>query len=120
MHYTEGSVRISRSSLATEPEPWKYEISFTPYAASGYPPACDVVGDEQLKRALCFALGLSEPNLGDSVRTARHVAVVIHHVALTDRLKTLLDTEHRAAAHLAAGGIRNRHSHENSSAAARS
>jgi hypothetical protein len=92
MLYTEGSVRISRRSPSTEPEPWQYEISFAPYAASSFPPARDVVGDEQLTRALRFGLGLSEPGAADSVRTARHVAVVIHHVRLTDALKTLLDT----------------------------
>src|SRR5215472_7968776 len=67
MLHTEGSIRISRRSPETEPEPWRYEISFAPYAASNFPPACDVVGDEQLKRALCFGLGLSEPSLGHSV-----------------------------------------------------
>jgi hypothetical protein len=92
MLHTEGSVRISRRSPETEPEPWRYEISFAPYAALNFPPTYDVVGDEQLRRALCFGLGLSEPSLGHSVRTARHVPVVIHHVALTDELQTLLDT----------------------------
>ena len=42
--------------------------------------------------ALFFGLGLSEPTLGHSVRTARHASVVIHHVTLTDELQTLLDT----------------------------
>jgi hypothetical protein len=88
---TEGYVRICRRSLATEPEPWKYEISFEPYRATSCPSACDVVGDEQLKRALRLGLGLSEPGLADSVRTARHVPVVIHHVRLTDSLKAFLD-----------------------------
>jgi len=92
MLHTEGSVRISRRSPETDPEPWRYEISFAPYAATGFPPARDVVGDEQLERALSFGLGLSEPSLGHSVRTARHASVVIHHVALTDELQTLLDT----------------------------
>ena len=44
--HTEGSVRILRRSQATEPEPWQYEISFAPYAAACFPPACDVVGDD--------------------------------------------------------------------------
>ena len=93
MLYTEGSLRISRRSPATEPEPWKYEISFAPYAAAGFPPARNVIGDEQLTRALRFGLGLSEPGVANSVRTAREIAaVVIHHVRLTDALKTLLDT----------------------------
>src|SRR5882724_4038020 len=93
MDHIEGSLRILRLSHETEPEPWTYEISFAPYAASSFPPACDVVGDEQLKRALRFGLGLSEPGVANSVRTAREItAVVIHHVRLTDALKTLLDT----------------------------
>ena len=90
--HTEGSVRILRRSQATEPEPWQYAISFAPYAAASFPPACDVVGDDQLKRALGFGLGLNEPDLGHSVELAHQGAVVIHHVPLTDELRTLLDT----------------------------
>jgi hypothetical protein len=91
MDRIEGSLRILRLSPETEPEPWTYEISFTPYAASSIPPACDVVGDDQLERALRYGLGLREPHLDRSVQKARHDNVVIHHVHLTDELTTLLD-----------------------------
>ena len=91
MEHIEGSLRILRVSRETEPEPWTYEISFAPYAASSIPPACDVVGDDQLERALHYGLGLSEPSLDRSVQKARHNNVVIHHVQLTDELNTLLD-----------------------------
>jgi hypothetical protein len=91
MDQIEGSLRILRLSHETEPEPWTYEISFAPYAASSIPPACDVVGDDQLERALHYGLGLREPYLDSSVQKARHDNVVIHHVHLTDELKTLLD-----------------------------
>jgi hypothetical protein len=91
MDHIEGSLRIHRLSHETEPEPWTYEISFAPYAASSIPPACDVVGDDQLERALRYGLGLSEPHLDSSVQKARHDNMVIHHVYLTDELKTLLD-----------------------------
>ena len=91
MDHIEGSLRILRRSHETEPEPWRYEISFAPYAASRIPPACDVVGDDQLERALHYGLGLSEPQLDSSLQKARHDNVVIHHVHLTDELKTLLD-----------------------------
>ena len=90
--HTEGAVRILRRSQATEPEPWQYEISFAPYAAASFPSACDVVGDDQLKRALGFGLGLNEPDLCHSVELAHQGVVVIHHVPLTDELRTLLDT----------------------------
>jgi len=90
--HTEGSVRILRRRQVTEPGPWQYEISFAPYAAASFPSACDVVGDDQLRRALCFGLGLSEPDLGHSVELAHQgAAVVIHHIPLTDELKMLLD-----------------------------
>jgi hypothetical protein len=91
MDHIEGSLRILRLSHETEPEPWTYEISFAPYAAATIPPACDVVGDDQLERALHYGLGLREQNLDRSIRKARHDNVVIHHVHLTDELKTLLD-----------------------------
>jgi hypothetical protein len=91
MDHIEGSLRILRLSHQTEPEPWTYEISFVPYATSSIPPACDVVGDDQLERALLYGLGLRELHLGSSVQKARHHNVVIHHVHLTDELKTLLD-----------------------------
>jgi len=91
MEHIEGSVRIHRLNQETESEPWTYEISFAPYAASSIPPARDVVGDHQLERALRYGLDLSEPQLVHSVHTARHANVVIHHVPLTDELKTLLD-----------------------------
>ena len=91
MDHIEGSLRILRLSHETEPEPWTYEISFAPYAASSIPPACDVVGDDQLERALRYGLGLRELTLESSVQKARHDNVVIHHVHLTDELKTLLD-----------------------------
>ena len=42
MDHIEGSLRILRLSHETEPEPWRYEISFAPYVASSCPPACDV------------------------------------------------------------------------------
>ena len=87
----EGSVRVLRLSRESEPEPWTYEISFAPYAASSIPLACDVVGDDQLERAFRYGLGLREPHLADSVQKARHDNVVIHHVHLTDALNTLLD-----------------------------
>lgn len=35
--------------------------------------------------------GLKEPPLDTSVQKARHDNLVIHHVHLTDELKTLLD-----------------------------
>jgi rhodanese-related sulfurtransferase len=92
MDHIEGSLRILRLSQETEPEPWTYEISFVPYAASSIPPACDVVGDNQLERALLYGLGLRAPHLDSSVQKARHDNVVIHHVHLTDDLKTLLIT----------------------------
>src|SRR6185295_7646909 len=91
MDHIEGSLRILRLSHETEPEPWTYEISFAPYAASSIPPACDVLGDDQLERALHYGLGLREPSLDSSVQKARRNNVVIHHVQLTDELKTLLD-----------------------------
>jgi len=91
MDHTDGSLRILRLSGDTEPEPWRYEISITPYAAATIPPACDVVGDDQLGRALRYGLGLREPDLGSSVEKARHDSVVIHHVQLTDELETLFD-----------------------------
>jgi len=91
MDHIEGSLRVVRLSHETEPEPWTYEISFAPYAASSIPPACDVVGDDQLERALRYGLGLREPHLDSSVQKARHDNMVIHHVYLTDELKTLLD-----------------------------
>jgi hypothetical protein len=91
MDHIEGSLRIHRLSHETEPEPWTYEISFVPYATSSIPPACDVVGDDQLERALRYGLGLREPHLDSSVQKARHDNMVIHHVYLTDELKTLLD-----------------------------
>ena len=91
MDHIEGSLRVVRLSHETEPEPWTYEISFAPYAAYSIPPACDVVGDDQLERALRYGLGLREPHLDSSVQKARHDNMVIHHVYLTDELKTLLD-----------------------------
>jgi len=91
MDHIEGSVRILRRSEETEPEPWRYEISFAPYAAATIPPARDVVGDDQLGRALRYGLGLRGPDLDSSVEKARHNSVVIHHVHLTDELMTLLD-----------------------------
>ena len=91
MDRIQGSLRILRLSHETEPEPWTYEISFAPYAASRIPPACDVVGDDQLERALHYGLGLRDSHLDRSVQKARHDNLVIHHVHLTDELKTLLD-----------------------------
>jgi hypothetical protein len=91
MSHTEGSLRILRLSRDAEPEPWTYEISFTPYATSEFPPARYVVGDDQLGRALRYGLGLRGPGLESSVGKARHHNVVIHHVQFTDELKTLLD-----------------------------
>jgi hypothetical protein len=91
MDHIEGSLRILRLSGETEPEPWRYEISFAPYTAATIPLACDVVGDDQLGRALRYGLGLREPDLDSSVEKARHNSVIIHHVQLTDELKTLLD-----------------------------
>ena len=91
MRNFEGSLRINRLSPATEPEPWTYEISFAPYATATFPPARDVVGDAQLARALHYGLGIGDPQLSHSVNTARQATLVIHHVALTDGLKTLLD-----------------------------
>jgi len=91
MDHIEGSLRILRLSHETEPEPWRYEISFAPYVASSFPPARDVVGDDQLERALRYGLGLRALSLESSVQKARHDNVVIHHVHLTDELKTLLD-----------------------------
>jgi hypothetical protein len=91
MDHIEGSLRILRLSHETEPEPWTYEISFAPYAASRIPPACAVLGDDQLARALHYGLGLREPIVDSSVQKARRDNLVIHHVHLTDELKTLLD-----------------------------
>jgi hypothetical protein len=91
MDRIEGSLRILRLSHETEPEPWTYEISFAPYAASSIPPACDVIGDDQLERALHYGLGLTDSYLDRSVQKARYDNLVIHHVRLTDELKTLLD-----------------------------
>src|SRR3982074_3525308 len=91
MDHIEGSLRIHRLSHETEPEPWTYEISFAPYAASNIPPACDVVGADQLERALRLGFGLGEPPPDSSVQKARHDNMVIHHVYLTGELKTLLD-----------------------------
>ena len=91
MRYLEGSLRIHRLSPATEPEPWTYKISFSPYANATFSPARDVVGDGQLARALHYGLGIGEPQLAHSVDTARQATLVIHHVALTDGLKALLD-----------------------------
>jgi hypothetical protein len=71
MDHIEGSLRVHRLSHETEPEPWTYEISFAPYAASSILPACDVVGDDQLERALRYGLGLREPHLDSSVQKAR-------------------------------------------------
>src|SRR5713226_6549226 len=68
MDHIEGSLRVVRLSHETEPEPWTYEISFAPYAASSIPPACDVVGDDQLEWALRYGLGLREPHLDRSSR----------------------------------------------------
>src|SRR5437667_11710530 len=90
MDHIEGSLRILRLSHKTEPEPWTYEISFAPYAASSIPPACDVVGDDQLERALRYGLGLREPHLYSSMQKASHDHRVIHHVYLTDALNTPL------------------------------
>ncbi len=72
MDHIEGSLRVVRLSHETEPERWTYEISFAPYAASSIPPACDVVGDDQLERALRYGLGLREPHLDSSVQKAGH------------------------------------------------
>ena len=88
--YTEGSLRILRVSYETEPEPWTYELSFTPYGASDMPPPCDVIGDLQLERALRPGIGLPEHNLRESVKRARHGAVVMHHVRMTDDLMRAL------------------------------
>jgi hypothetical protein len=85
----EGSLRVLRISRETEPEPWTYEISFAPYNASNIPPACDVRGDAQLGRALRYGLGLNDARLDDSVLKARQDSLVVHHVLLTDALRTL-------------------------------
>jgi|SRR2546425_11347335 len=92
MNHLEGSLRIQRLSRETESEPWRYEISFAPYAAEHIPPACDVVGDGQLERALRYGLDLNEPDIDRSIQKARHDPVVIHHVHLTDALQTLMET----------------------------
>ena len=91
MDHIEGSLRILRISRDTEVEPWTYEISFAPYGSTVIPPACDVVGDAQLEWALRYGLGLNDAHVDDSVQKARHDSVVVHHVRLTDELKTLLD-----------------------------
>jgi hypothetical protein len=86
MDNIEGSLRISRISRQTEPEPWTYEISFAPYDVSDIPPACDVFGELQLERALRSGLGMTEGRLRESLQKARQGSVVMHHVRLTDEL----------------------------------
>jgi hypothetical protein len=92
MDNIEGSLRISRISRQTEPEPWTYEISFAPYDASDISPACDVFGELQLERALRPGLGLPEQRLHESVLKARRGSVIMHHVRLTDDVVRALFT----------------------------
>ena len=107
MNHTEGSLRILRFSPEAEPEPWTYEISFTPYATSEFPPASYVVGDDQLGRALRYGLGLRGPGLESSVGKARHDNVVIHQGEL-DSLRRFKDDVGEVRAGTECGiGVRN-------------
>jgi hypothetical protein len=90
MEYLEGSLRFIRLSLDTDLEPWKYRVSFVPYATGDRPPIRDIVGDDQVERILRQAAGLNEDTILDSVRRARRGNVVIHQVQLSDELKSVL------------------------------
>ena len=90
MEYIEGSLRFLRLSSDADPEPWKYRVSFAPYAAGRRPPIRDIVGDDQVERVLRHALGLSEDTIYDSIRRARLGHVVIHNVQLTAELLSAL------------------------------
>jgi hypothetical protein len=90
MEYLEGSLRLIRLNLDADPEPWKYRVSFAPYSTADPPPIRDIVGDDQVERILRQAAGLNEDTILDSVRRARGGHVVIHHVQLTDELKSVL------------------------------